>query len=171
MTSAKFLTTLRLAALPLAVMVAVAAVSAPAAAQQPGSAQTVNGFERLPPRAPLPGERAAGLAQAAPALPGTDTALALQQSRDAAEDDQPVRFSMTGTRMMGGRTTGARADHYLGDGVAVYDSRGIETGPYYGFGYGQTPHMAYNESYLRYRYNGNIAGVPSVSAPSTLWRD
>lgn len=143
-----------------------------------GAEKAYNTFQRID-RAPLPGERAAAMAQGGPALLSDQRALAMAATPreldvyGGSDGSSGVRFSVTGQGTIGNPNARDRASRYLGDGVGYYDNDSFQpsiANSYYGWGYGGTPRLAYNESYLRYRYGGNIAGLPSVGAPLDFWR-
>ncbi|MFM2045161.1 MAG: hypothetical protein RLY86_3737 [Pseudomonadota bacterium] len=152
----------------------------------------VQGFSEAR-RAPLPGERArAGIG--ADAQMDALSALAFQNNGGPAEADGLHGSVHVGTGFNGGgvASTGfagarlgalgdgpvmdqrdTRMSRLTGDGVAIYEN------PFAGSSLGYNPRtgyydrfngrLSYNQSYLRYLYDGNLAGAPSVSAPADFW--
>lgn len=146
-------------------------LATPALADDVG--KPVNGFKPIT-RAMTPGERAAAQSYA---RPGNDAAAAaaLALSEDGAART-PDGFSMSVSGNMPAFSSGfgaRRSNQLLGDGQIGYDAEPFYSnnrGYYSPYGYvSGTPRLNYNQSFLRHKYGGNIAGAPSVSAPLDFW--
>lgn len=150
---------------------AAPAVAEPASIVPEGT--KVNGFSQLQ-RTPLPGERVApsqfpGYAPGGPEL-GFGGAGIEQEESDpdvgvtlhAVPGNGPV-YAQRDTRM----------SRLMGDCVMIYENP-VRSG-YLGYnprtgGYDRWHgSLSYNHSYLRHLYDGNLAGTPSVSAPTDFW--
>jgi hypothetical protein len=138
------------------------------------AAPKVNGFKPIE-RPVTPGERAASQAYARPGTNPGGSMLGITGDSDN-DSRSGVQFYMSGgagwgnVNSMGSR----RSNELLGDGVSVYDAEPFYSNsrsyysPYTGY-QRATPRLQYNQSFLRHMYNGNIAGVPSVTAPLEFW--
>lgn len=147
-------------------------MAAPAMADE--APRQVNGFKKIE-RPLTPGERAAAQSYA---RPGNDVAgQALGITGDSRGANQGVQFYMSGSGAYAtGNSFGSRrSNQLLGDGQPFYDGEPFYSNnrsyynPYTGSYNRATPRLNYNQSFLRYMYDGNIAGVPSVSAPAEFW--
>lgn len=156
----------------LAALLAVPLVVMPAAAAE--ADQPVNGFKPIT-REMTPGERAAAQSYARPTNEvNAAAALALTQGGSSAASRSGVTMSVGGNMPAFSSGYGARrSNQLLGDGQLGYDAEPFYSnnrGYYTPYGYSAaTPRLNYNESFLRHMYDGNIAGLPSVSAPLHFW--
>lgn len=149
-------------------------VSTPVLAEE--AAPKVNGFKPIE-RSMTPGERAAAQSYARPGSNPGGSTLGITGDSDSQERNG-VQFYMSGGSRAGWGNVNSmgsrRSNELLGDGVAVYNAepfysnnRGYYS-PYSGYR-PPPPTIQYNQSFLRHMYSGNIAGVPSVSAPMEFW--
>ena len=147
-------------------------LSMPALADE---AAAVNTFKPIT-RAQTPGDRAAAQSYARPgsdaaaaaalALSGDDTSrLANSGISLSVNGNLPAFSSGYGTRrsnqLLGDGQIGYEAEPFYSNNHGYYNANGV-----YSTG---TPRLNYNESFLRYKYGGNILGAPSVSAPLGFW--
>lgn len=157
----------------LAVLLAAPLLTHPALAD---TDKPVNGFKPIT-RALTPGERAAAQSYARPGDNAVSSALALSGGIETGGGAPSTGFSMS---VSGGNLPvfadgyGARrSNQLLGDGQIGYDAEPFFSNNrsyYTPYGYtSATPRLNYNESFLRHLYGGNIAGAPSVSAPTQFW--
>jgi hypothetical protein len=147
--------------------------AAPALAEE-ATPPKVNGFKPIE-RPATPGERAASQAYARPGTNPAGSMLGITGDSDS-DSRTGVEFQMSGgvgwgnVNSMGTR----RSNELLGDGVSVYDAEPFYSNsrsyysPYTGYQQA-TPRLQYNQSFLRHMYNGNIGGLPSVTAPLEFW--
>ncbi|WP_029014492.1 hypothetical protein [Niveispirillum irakense] len=148
-------------------------MAAPAMASAPEG--KVNGFKPIE-RPLTPGERVAGHSYARPGNDVGGQMLGITGDSDGSSRSG-VQFSMSGNWAGNGNSFGSRrSNSLLGDGVAAYDAepfysnnRGYYYNPSTNSYQSATPRLSYNQSFLRHMYDGNIAGVPSVSAPLEFW--
>lgn len=158
----------------LALLLAAPLLATPVLAADSG--KPVNGFKPIT-RDLTPGERAAAQSYARPGDNAAAAALALAGGIESGGGAPATGFSMS---VSGGNLPvfadgyGARrSNQLLGDGQIGYDAEPFFSNNrsyYTPYGYtAATPRLNYNESFLRHLYGGNIAGVPSVSAPTQFW--
>lgn len=148
-------------------------LSAAAFAEETASA--VNTFKPIT-RAQTPGERAAAQSYARPGVDAAAAAALALSGEDAGRlSNSGISLSVNGNLPTFSSGFGARrSNQLLGDGQIGYDAE-----PFYSNNRGYynangvytagTPRLNYNESFLRYKYSGDILGGPSVSAPLGFW--